>query len=47
MAWLATVRDDLALLGNEYAPEFLLALLVVGLTFAIRKRLTGGRRSTS
>ncbi len=37
-AWLASVREDVGLLTNEFLPEFLLITVLLLLLWGIRRR---------
>jgi hypothetical protein len=46
-AWLASIGEDIRLLGMEYLPELLLISLVLLLSWGIRRGLRRDARSTS
>lgn len=45
-AWLASVREDVGLLTNEFLPEFLLVSVLLLVLWGIRKRFGRDARST-
>lgn len=45
MAWLASFREDLGLLTDEFLPEFLLVTLLVLLLWGIRRWIRRDARS--
>jgi hypothetical protein len=46
-AWLASIAEDIRLLGMEYLPELLLISLILLLSWGIRRGLRRDARSTS
>lgn len=44
-AWLASVREDVGLLTNEFLPEFLLITVLLLLLWGIRRRFQRDARS--
>jgi hypothetical protein len=45
--WLASIWEDIRLLGMEYLPEMLLISLILLLSWGIRRGLRRDARSTS
>ena len=44
-AWLASVREDVGLVTNEFLPEFLLITVLLLLLWGIRRRFQRDARS--
>ena len=45
LAWLASVREDVGLLTNEFLPEFLLITLLLLVLWAVRRVFRRDARS--